>query len=200
MTERRGWYQPRALPHFDGGGIQTVTFRTADSMPQTILNRLHAETAHLEDEQRNRRFITVVENELDSLAGECRMKDESIGRLVVDAILHFDRVRYVLHAWVVMPNHVHVMFRPLDNYALADIVKSWKSFSAKRINQHTHRIGKFWARDYFDRGIRDGPHFENVFEYIENNPVRAGLCKEAEDWPSGSAGTGRGRQPLLDVE
>jgi len=98
-----------------------------------------------------------------------------------------DQQRYRLHAWVVMPNHVHVLVTPLHDYSLSSILHSWKSFTAKEANKLLGRGGAFWLEEYFDRAVRDENHFRRVIEYIDYNPVKAGLCVQPEDWPFTSA-------------
>ncbi len=92
-----------------------------------------------------------------------------------------------------MPNHLHLLVETRDDYPLPQVVHSWKSYTAKRANALLGRSGDFWARDYFDRYIRDDSHLATVTAYIENNPVRAGLVERPEDWPFGSAA--RRKQP-----
>ena len=87
-----------------------------------------------------------------------------------------------------MPNHVHVLVATTAEHELGAIVRFWKSKSAARINALLGREGALWARDYFDRYIRDGKHFEANKHYIEMNPVVAGLCDKPEAWPYSSAG------------
>jgi REP element-mobilizing transposase RayT len=106
---------------------------------------------------------------------------------VESALLFFDAKRYRLHAWVVMPNHIHVLFTPIISWSLSDIVGSWKSFTAKEANKLLHRSGQFWQKEYFDRFIRTAEHFGYALDYIENNPVKAGLCLSPANWPLGSA-------------
>jgi len=96
-------------------------------------------------------------------------------------------MRYHLLAWVVMPNHVHVLIEVIQGYPLGDVIHSWKSFTAKQANKILGKTGAFWQRDYFDRFIRDEAHFANVVNYIHHNPVKAGLVRRAEDWPFSSA-------------
>jgi hypothetical protein len=67
------------------------------------------------------------------------------------------------------------------------IVHSWKSFTAHECNKVLDRTGRFWEREPFDRYIRNQRHFRNARIYIENNPVKAGLCKEPTDWTWSSA-------------
>ncbi len=64
---------------------------------------------------------------------------------------------------------------------------SFKSFTSQKANKIINRKGKFWQEDYFDRFIRNYEHFEKTLNYIENNPVKAGLCEKPSDWKYGSA-------------
>jgi REP element-mobilizing transposase RayT len=98
---------------------------------------------------------------------------------------------YRLIEWSVMPNHVHVLIgMKEDSSSLPTIVQKWKGASAIQINRHHKRSGTLWMRDYFDRFIRDEDHFLNARIYIRENPVKAGLCEDPEDWPFSSSGTG----------
>jgi REP element-mobilizing transposase RayT len=81
-----------------------------------------------------------------------------------------------------MPNHVHAMIEPKADWALADVVGSWKSFTAKQANKLLGRTGAFWQREYFDRYIRSERHYATTIAYIENNPAKAGLVPEAHLW------------------
>jgi REP element-mobilizing transposase RayT len=100
---------------------------------------------------------------------------------------HFDGDRYALHAWCVMPNHVHTLFTPQDDYKMSTIVHSWKSFTAHECNKLLGQTGRFWDREPFDRYIRNERHFRSTLAYIEENPVKAGLCNKPEDWLWSSA-------------
>jgi hypothetical protein len=89
-----------------------------------------------------------------------------IGELVEQALLHFDGERYKLHAWSILPNHVHVLAMPLEGWALASILHSWKSLTATRANALLACEGHFWAREYFDRAIRNERHYGNALGYV----------------------------------
>src|SRR5690606_7648137 len=114
--------------------------------------------------------------------------------IVVENWRHFHGLRYHLHAWVVMPNHVHVLIEPIANHSLSEIVQSWKSYTAKALLRH--EAGgppalpeqRVWQPDYWDRFIRDERHYRATVDYIHQNPVKAGLCSKAEDWPWSSLG------------
>lgn len=135
----------------------------------------------------NREKRTRIEEYLNNGYGACHLKDERIGRLIEEALLHFDDQRYHLIAWVVMPNHVHVLVEQVRGYPLGDIVHSWKSYTAIEANKILGRKGQFWYPDYFDRFVRDQEHLTNVIEYIHNNPVKAGLVDRPEEWAFSSA-------------
>ena len=136
--------------------------------------------------------------ELDRLldavpAGPRWLERPDIAPIVVGALLKGQReLRYELGAWVLMPNHLHAALRPLDDHDLASTVGGIKGSSAREANRLLNRSGSpFWAKDYFDRRIRDGDHEGRVRRYIENNPVKAGLCSGVEDWHWSSAGKTR---------
>jgi REP element-mobilizing transposase RayT len=106
---------------------------------------------------------------------------------VENALLYFDGERYRLLAWAIMPNHVHAMIEQIEGYALGGIIHSWKSFTAKEINKLQRSTGSVWSADYHDRFIRHAEHYECAVNYIELNPVKAGLVGRAEDWLFSSA-------------
>jgi REP element-mobilizing transposase RayT len=103
------------------------------------------------------------------------------------SLLHFDGERYWLSAWVVMPNHLHMLLMPNAQWSLSEIMKSFKSYTSHEANKILRQHGQFWMEDYFDRYVRDEKHFVSAIAYIENNPVKARLCKKPEDWPFSSA-------------
>ena len=87
---------------------------------------------------------------------------------------HFDGDRYVLGEHVVMPNHVHAIVSPVPGVALSDILHSWKSYSAKRINQMTGRSGRLWQHESFDHIVRNPKQLERISAYIRDNPKGSG--------------------------
>lgn len=86
-----------------------------------------------------------------------------------------------------MPNHVHALIETKPGFPLEGVVHSWKSFTSKQINKILGRRGQIWEADYFDRYIRDENHLTAVVDYIEKNPVKAGLVDKAGAWPWSSA-------------
>lgn len=163
-----------------------VTIRLADSLPRAVIDKLREQQAAASVDQPER-FSERAEALLDSSVGECLLMGRGVPEIIEAALQHFSGVRYELFAWVIMPNHAHILLRTNQVTALEKIMGSFKGFTARRINEHLGRSGTLWAREYFDRYIRNERHFEDVVRYIENNPVRAGLCKRAEEWPFSSA-------------
>jgi REP element-mobilizing transposase RayT len=171
----KGWHSRGYLPHFDSPEtLQFVTFRLVDSLPPEAMEKLRITAGSVSDSERDA-F-------LDAGAGACWLKRPEIAEIVEEALLHFDGQRYRLIAWVVMPNHVHVLIEPLGD-SLGSIISSWKRFSARMANRVLGRSGPFWQDDYWDTYIRSERHFEATVSYIENNAVKAGLAADAADWP-----------------
>jgi hypothetical protein len=81
----------------------------------------------------------------------------------------------VLDEWVVMPNHVHALVRPLEGNELPMILHSWKSFSAHAANQELKRTGPFWQKESYDHIVRSAEELNRIREYIRRNPVKAGI-------------------------
>jgi len=128
-----------------------------------------------------------VEAYLDQGHGNCYLKDSRIATIVQDALLFHDQTKYRLAAWSVMPNHVHLLCTPCEEHHLAEIMHSLKSYTASQANKLLDHKGRFWQKEYFDRYARNARHYANVVSYIENNPVKAWLCENPEDWPFSSA-------------
>jgi len=74
-----------------------------------------------------------------------------------------------------MPNHVHAVVVQNADWALEKLLRSWKSFTSRKINSLLDRDGSLWQRDYFDRLVRDEKHLANCVRYIRRNPERARL-------------------------
>lgn len=160
-------------------------------MPATILELWASEIRHLPGKRLDAERQLRIAAYLDAGHGACWLRNECIAEIVENTFLYFDNERYQLLAWVVMPNHVHVLLEMKPDWPLDKIVQSWKTWSAKRANEVLQRSGTFWCRDFHDRYIRDDTHFSNARKYIERNPVKAGLCREAKDWRWSSAWAGR---------
>ncbi len=182
----RGWYNRGYLPHYDGGQLtQFLTYRLADSLPRKVLRNLQfqVEQDHISERELN----ITIEKYLDKGIGKCYLGKAEIAEIVEENLLHFADKKYKLHAWVIMPNHIHLLLTPMSGFTLSEIVHSCKSYTSTKANKLLNRTGRFWFPEPFDRFIRDYEHFEKAFNYIERNPVKAGLCEKQSDWRFSSA-------------
>ena len=187
------------LPHwFQPGVTYFVTFRTADSIPRETAKlwyrrrddwlRRHGinpaepawqQSIHgLPDVQQREfhgAFSLEYQAHLDRGHGECALRRPELGRIVADTLLHFDRERYHISDFVVMPNHVHVLVGLLGSTDIEKQCYSWKKFTAAHINQMLDRRGRFWQEASFDHLVRGAEEFDYLQRYIADNPVKANL-------------------------
>ncbi|MCK6554325.1 transposase [Candidatus Binatia bacterium] len=187
-----GWHSRGYHPHFDQPGlVQSITFRLHDSVPASLLQQWREELGILNTPPAGDEQLAKLRDHIDKYEdaghGACHLRQTEIATIVEEGLCHFDGERYRLLEWCIMPNHVHVLVETVPGHALGDVVQSWKSFTAKKANQILGRTGKFWMADYYDRFVRDEKHLTAVRQYIRENPVKAGLCNRAEEWPFGSA-------------
>lgn len=186
INKRRGM----RLPHWTrDGAVYAVTFRLADSLPQTSLQSILEERKeirsmaeqinrelspwklkHLEELQSDR-----IEKYLEAGHGECWMKRDDVAMVVQNALCHFSGKKYDLYCWCVMSNHVHVVLRPYKAFPLERVVYSWKSFTAREANKILGRRGQFWSREHYDHLIRNEAEFVHAMEYAWLNPEKAGF-------------------------
>jgi len=178
------------LPHWHSpGGTYFVTWNLHDALPKEVRQRIDIERMQLyesierlrgkptpaESQRIQRVFRARVEETLDENHGECVLRMNDAAKTVANALTHFDTDRYELLAWCVMPNHVHVAFVLGANAKLDAVLKSWKGYTARVINQCLGRAGTLWQEDYFDRLIRNSRQLSRTVSYIESNPITAGL-------------------------
>jgi type I restriction enzyme R subunit/putative DNA methylase len=198
-----GWHERGYLPHCDFPNlVQFVTFRLADSMPAS----LRGEWEHSLKIEDNREKRTKLEVYLDRGWGECQLRHPAVGQMVEDALLHFHNCRYELLAWCVMPNHVHVLV-DVRMMPLWKMVAAWKKFVSRKGGEwmrserrspdrreqlQTNNAPNWssalrWQREYWDTFMRNEDQQRKAIRYLENNPVKAKLCRQAAEWPFSSA-------------
>ena len=177
--DHKGWHSRGYLPHFDSPDcIQHLVFRTAGSLPRDVAK----EISGTPEQRRN-----LYEDFLDQSPLDHVLVSKNAANIVVETLGFHDGKKYQLYAWCVMPNHVHVLIETQLGFRLGDIVREWKTFSARQINLSLERKGPLWADDYFDRMIRTEDQYFEVLFYIEQNPVKAKLVLKPELWPWSSA-------------
>ncbi len=178
------------LPHWQQeAATYFVTWRLNDSIPKELSDewrhernewvRLYPPPMTEEQEAEfHRLFSTRMDQLMDAGYGECVLRASECREALVTSLRMFDGDRFLMHSWVVMPNHVHVLFSIAEKQTLEKTVGGWKRYSAKDINSLLGKAGALWQKDYFDRMIRDWDHMFRVAKYIRRNPEKAGLRDE----------------------
>jgi REP element-mobilizing transposase RayT len=181
-------FHHRRLPHlYCGDQPVFVTWRLYGSLPS-------GRVFHDSDISSGRAFAALDRLLDGGRTGPLHLRDRAIADMVVDVLRYMADVqrRYILHAFVVMPNHVHILVSPL--VSLPRLTKALKGYTAKRANQMLGLTGSpFWQEESYDRLVRDAAEGERIRSYIELNPVRAGLVREAGGYRWSSAGWPTGR-------
>ncbi len=198
-----GFHFRGVLPHLKReGGTYFVVFRQAGTLPKEVLIRFKQErdaiiqqamaakrplTWH-EQEELFQWYSNRVDKYLDAGHGTCHLRDPQFAAVVAEAIQFFEKQRYELHAWVVMPNHVHVVVWPMPGYTLSEILHSWKSFTSHKINERLPtKVVPFWQGESYEHLTRDDDDLYRCCHYKVMNPVNARLCACPEDWQWSSA-------------
>lgn len=177
----------RKLPHWEQpGGCYFVTFRLADSLPKERVEALRQEredwlTLHPRpwsekvEREYGQCFTKREEEWLDAGYGSCSLQSEKIRKIVRDSIEKFDGDRYDLDCYVLMPNHVHLIWQMRDSHTLTAELRTLKGVTARYCNQALDRSGTFWMRESYDRLVRDLRELEAFRDYIESNGSMAAL-------------------------
>jgi REP element-mobilizing transposase RayT len=177
----------RRLPHiYQTQQSVFLTWRLYDSLP------LHR--AFPTDALNSGQAFDAMARLLDEArTGAFYLRQPAVADMMVEAIQYNASTlgHYVLHAFVVMPNHVHLLATPA--VALPKLTKSLKGITAKRANAMLGLTGRpFWQEESYDHLVRHEREFEKIRDYIEGNPVRAGLVSETSEYRWSSAGWAKG--------
>lgn len=189
----------RSLPHWEQvNAYYFITWRTADSIPREAIEQWQAErqawlAAHgmdptVEDWQREveklperdhhefyQRFTARWHTMLDDCHGECVLRQPDTRILIEENLRHQDGVKYTLEAFVVMPNHVHVLAGVPGLGEMKRLCRNLKRYTAGRINAMLGKEGQFWQWESFDHVVRSPASLEKFKKYILDNPAKARL-------------------------
>ncbi len=175
------------LPHWEQTDCPCfVTWRLDDALPAEKIDSWQREReawlAHHPQpwneataKEYHHAFSHRLDEWLDAGHGSCVLRQPAVRRIVADAFAHFNGQRYDLISYVLMPNHVHVLFQPRPSQHLCILLHSWKSYTAKAIQKHLGGAGQLWQPEYWDRLIRNESHLQTCLAYIRDNPAKAKL-------------------------
>ena len=165
------------LPHWESeGAAYFVTFRLHDTVPESVRREVEQrKKLSIKLPGDKRASVKEMEAYLDRCTGACHLNNSDVAEVVASTIEKFEGVHYRLLAWVIMPNHVHLVMKLLPGQLLAKTLHSLKSYTAKEANRILGRTGTFWQREYYDRLIRNGDELKRAVEYVWANPEKAGL-------------------------
>jgi putative transposase len=107
--------------------------------------------------------------------------------IVFEALQYWDGVKWKIFTAVVLPDHIHALVQPLPHpgggmYHLAEILHSIKSVTSHKISDLRGMKGSLWQDESYDRIVRDEGEFLGKWNYIRNNPVKAGLADSPENY------------------
>jgi REP element-mobilizing transposase RayT len=171
----------RRLPHFHE--IERplfITFRLHGSLPS-------GRTFPKESMSSGRAFVTMDRLLDQQRSGPLYLRMPNVAQLV-SAQIQAGKQHYILHSWVIMPNHVHLLITP--SIQVSKITRSLKGATARQANLLLNRTGPFWQDESYDHLVRNPEEFRRIENYIIQNPVRAGLATSPEEFPWSSASCG----------
>jgi REP element-mobilizing transposase RayT len=196
-TSTKTFYH-RNLPHWHPPGRPIfLTWRLHGSLPQTVINQFRVIRQQLSKRKAGalgwsmdkrlleyKRLFVKVDAILDKAAtGPLWLKESKIAGLVQEALLEKYAHLYTLWSYVVMANHLHVLLKPKSGSSIGSITKHLKGYTAREANRLLNGTGqKFWQDESFDHWSRDSIEFSRIVDYIETNPVKAGLVQNPADW------------------
>jgi REP element-mobilizing transposase RayT len=186
-------YHRRHLPHiYLDEAVYFITFRLKGSIPIYKLSELQSITDSKSNfrsgEKRyelDRLFFARYDELLDKNVSKISLlKQSRLAEIVKSSIHFYDSHDYILYCYCIMPNHVHVLFAQIENARTIDkIMQSIKRYSARHINKVLRREGSIWQSESYDHIVRSEKEFYRIISYIVNNPVKARLVDEWDEWP-----------------
>ncbi len=195
-------FQRRKLPHIQPPGATFfVTYLLHGAMPAPLMEKLKAENEFnlmalkskenkLAIDEENRRYFGKFDETLNRVNnGVDWLKDEKLAQIVASTWHYWDDKRLELMAYCIMCNHVHVVFRLFEQNELGaplylqHIMETVKKYTARQCNLILERTGQpFWQHESYDRVARNQDELYRIIAYTLDNPVKAGLCTNRQDW------------------
>ena len=175
------------LPHWEvEAGYYFITIRCANSLPRAVTERIkevQESLATIEPSDEaclllQRRYFQTIEKYADTHQGFCPFRTDRCARVVMQSFEELSTVGWHIQHYAIMPNHVHLLLQTeLGSADMQPVLTRWKGATSHAANHPLQRSGAFWQRDWFDRVIRSEAELERIKNYIQQNPVKAGLCQ-----------------------
>lgn len=212
-------YYRRHLPHYQPEGYTFfITFRLTGSLPHAAIEKLKSEyknhikivdgiqspkEKHAKYSELKWDYFENFDSLLEKYSNNNFLKNISLAKLVYDSILFRDKKDYDLICFTIMPNHVHIVFAPVERFAeslnekgqmlvkgrisdstksVTKILQDLKKYTARECNKLLNRSGEFWQHESYDHVVRNEEELEKIVEYILNNPVKARLVANSGNW------------------
>jgi hypothetical protein len=205
-----GLFRRRHLPHWDvHDATYFVTVCLYGSIPAAGLRQLQAFRHELDHRSRpesidegewelrkDKLVFAKLDELLDNRPAVRHLENADLASIVRDAMYHFADSRYRLICFVIMPSHFHWVFHPMPEWCdtlppgrtpREVIMQSLKSYTAKECNKLLKTTGQFWQQESYDHWVRNDDELGRIIEYIELNPVKAGLVEEPSQYVFSSA-------------
>ena len=168
-----------------------VTMHLRDALPEHVREEWQSEQERLQGmvasgslgEEERKQFGTLLEEWfdkfLDAGEGSALMLDDHLAKFVDEALRQYDAARYRLHAWVIMPNHIHAVIEPAEGYRMAEVLQLWRATIDKRIAGARGKEVSLWEPEFYSSRIRSQEDYERYVSATVNDPNDADL----EGWP-----------------
>jgi len=197
------YFKSRHLPHvFAEDKPIFITYRLNFTLPKKVMDQYKKQ---IEDWNKELLALPQAEREIRLQTKDNRFFDwfdrliaispdvpsllhkDGIREIVEESFKHFDGLRYTLLCYCIMPNHVHVLILPRLQedgkiYSISHIVYTWKKYTAAAINKILGKQSSLWQKESYDSLVKDNNSLERVLEYIVNNPVKAKLVDDWQQW------------------
>ena len=157
------WYQPDKTVF--------ITFRLADSLPASRRKEITIELINIEEtnkenqKARRKAIMNKMEQWLNSGYGSCLLAQSEVRNIVEQSLQYFDNKDWHLHAYVIMPNHIHILATPITEIPCQQIINNVKSYT-----QHCIQTEHLWQKGMFDHTVRNEESFKKIINYIADNP------------------------------
>jgi type I restriction enzyme R subunit len=206
-------FRRRHLPHWDPPGATFfITACLQGSIPAQGLLAIQNLVRSLREQPRppgmtpdawrihNSKRVFALRDEWLDLRPQVRhLEDARLAAEVQSALYHFADERYDLLAYVIMPSHLHWVFRPREKWVASleaaetirtpreRIMHSLQRYTGLQCNALLNRKGKFWQPESYDHVVRNEEELQRIVDYVELNPVKRGWVENREQWRFSSA-------------